>query len=187
MLDLSYLSSIPNLTVIAPKSLADMKKCFEFAIKHKGPVAIRYPRGGDNMELPEISKMALGKWEIVKHGEKTAIIATGKMVQLAVETDEEYNLDAKIINATFIKPVDEKMLEKLVKDNYNIITMEDGVLNGGLYTMVLSKLNELGYTKRVVPFGFKDKFIEQGTPDELYKHNNITKEDIKKVIDEFNN
>ena len=186
MLDLSYLCSIPNMTVIAPKSLADMKKCFEFAIKHKGPVAIRYPRGGDKMELPEISKMTLGKWEVVKHGEKTAIIATGKMVQLAVESDEEYNLNAKIINATFVKPVDEKMLEKLVKDDYNIITIEDGVLNGGLYSMVLSKLNELGYTKRVVPFGFDDKFIEQGTPDELFKNNHITKEDIKKVIDEFN-
>ena len=186
LLDLSYLCSIPNMVVIAPKCLSDMKKCFEFAVKHKGPVAIRYPRGGDSIDLEEISKMTLGKWEVVKHGQKTAIIATGKMVQLAVEADDIYNLDTKVINATFVKPVDEKMLEKLVKDDYNIITMEDGVLNGGLYSMVLAKLNELGYTKKVIPLGFDDKFVEQGTVDELYKDNNITKENIKKIVEELN-
>ena len=186
LLDLSYLCSIPNMVVIAPKCLSDMKKCFEFAVKHKGPVAIRYPRGGDSIDLEEISKMTLGKWEVVKHGQKTAIIATGKMVQLAVEADDIYNLDTKVINATFVKPVDEKMLEKLVKDDYNIITMEDGVLNGGLYSMVLAKLNKLGYTKKVIPLGFDDKFVEQGTIDELYKDNNITKENIKKIVEELN-
>ena len=185
--DLAYLSLIPNMIVMCPKCLGEMKKMFEFAIKQKCAVAIRYPRGGDEIELSPIDKITLGKWEVLSYGEKTAIIATGKMVQEAVKAKEEYNLDVKIINALFVKPVDEKLLKGLVDNNYNILVMEDGIIHGGLYTMVLEKLNELGYSKRVERLGFDDKFIEQGTVPELYAANGITNESIKKIVDELNN
>jgi 1-deoxy-D-xylulose-5-phosphate synthase len=183
--DLSYLCMIPNMTVLVPKCIGDLENCLDFAIKHDGPIAIRYPRGGDDYPLEELTTIKLGTWEEISKGKKNAIIATGKMVGLALKAKEEYNLDAKVINAMFVKPVDTKMLSKLVKEDYNIITMEDGVLNGGLYSMVLSELNKLGYKKEVIPIGFDDKFIEQGSIDELYKANDITIEKIKNIIDKF--
>ncbi len=183
--DLSYLCMIPNMTVLVPKCIGDLENCLDFAIKHNGPIAIRYPRGGDDYPLDELVDIKYGCWEEISKGKKNAIIATGKMVGLALKAKEEYNLDAKVINAMFVKPVDKKMLAKLVKDDYNIVTMEDGLLNGGLYSMVLAELNKLGYKKQVVPIGFDDKYIEQGTISELYKANNITIEEIKKIIDKF--
>ena len=160
--------------------------CLKFAIKQKGPVAIRYPRGGDDLELEQCTKLSLGKWEVLSYGEKTAIIATGKMVQEAIKAKDEYNLDVKIINAIFVKPVDSKMIKGLVDSNYNILVMEDGIIHGGLYSMTLEKLNEYGYTKKVERLGFDDKFIEQGTVPELYKANGMSIEDIKDIVNELN-
>ena len=185
--DLSYLSLMPNMTVMSPKCTAELYPLLKFAIKQKGPVAIRYPRGGDDIELEPITKVTLGKWEVLTYGEKTAIIATGKMVAEAIKAKEEYNLDVKIINATFIKPVDSKLLKGLVDNNYNILVMEDGIIHGGLYSMTLEKLNEYGYNKKVERLGFDDKFIEQGTVPELYKANNMSLEDIKNIVEELNN
>ena len=185
--DLSYLTMLPNMIVMAPKCTSEMKKIMEFAIKQKCAVAVRYPRGGDDIELSPIEKISLGKWEVLSYGEKTAIIATGKMVQEAMKAKEEYNLNVKVINALFVKPVDEKLLTGLVENNYNILVMEDGIVHGGLYSMVLEKLNQLGYSKKVERLGFDDKYIEQGTVPELYAANGITKESIKKIVDELNN
>ena len=92
-----------------------------------------------------------------------------------------------MINALFVKPVDEKLLTGLVENNYNILVMEDGIVHGGLYSMVLEKLNQLGYSKKVERLGFDDKYIEQGTVPELYAANGITKESIKIIVDELNN
>ena len=183
--DLSYLCMMPNMTILSPKCIGDLENCLDFAVNHNGPIAIRYPRGGDDYNLPEIVDMKLGVWEELSDSKKNAIIATGKMVGIALKAKEEYNLDVKVINATFVKPIDKKMISKLAKDNYNIITMEDGILNGGLYTMVLAELNKLGYKKKVVPIGFDDIFVEQGSIDELYKANKITIQEIKKIIDKF--
>jgi 1-deoxy-D-xylulose-5-phosphate synthase len=185
--DLSYLSLMPNMIVICPKCTGELSKCLEFAVKQNCAVAIRYPRGGDDITLNPIEKISLGKWEVLSYGEKTAIIATGKMVQEAIKAKEEYNLNVKIINAIFVKPVDVKMLEGLVKNNYNILVMEDGIIHGGLYSMVLEKLNELGYDKKVERLGFDDKFIEQGDVPKLYSVNGISNESIKKIVDELNN
>ena len=88
--DLSYLSLIPNLVVLSPKSMNDLPKLLEWAISFDKPVAIRYPRGRDEIELPEIKKVEYGKWEILSRGEKVAIIATGKMVQKAYIANKKY-------------------------------------------------------------------------------------------------
>ena len=104
------------------------------------------------------------------------------MLIKAYLTKKEYKLHSMIINACFLKPIDDKMLEFLSKKHYNILIIEDNVLNGGLTSMVSSKLMELNYKGKVMSLGFNDKFIEQGTPEELYKKENITKEEIRKKI-----
>ena len=180
--DLSYLSLMPNMVVTSPKTMKDLPKLLEWATESKKVVAIRYPRGGDEIELPEIKKVMFGKWETLTKGDKVAIIATGKMVQKAYLANEEYKLNAKVINATFIKPLDEKMLDKLIEEKYNVLTIEDNVLNGGLGSQISFYLLNHGFNGKLLSMGFDDKFIEQGTVNELYEQEGLTKEKIKENV-----
>ena len=180
--DISYLSLIPNIVILSPKCKEELKVMMSYAVNENNPVAIRYPRGDDKRSLKPIKNLKKGTWEIVSDGEKTAIIATGKMVELALSAKEKYKLNSRIINASFIKPLDENMLKKLKKENYNILTIEDGILNGGLGSMISRKLEEFNYKGNLVSLGYDDKFIEQGTIDELLEEENITCENIKKII-----
>lgn len=183
--DLSYLTLIPNLTVMSPKNTKEIYKMLKWASKQKLPVAIRYPRGTDEKELSPINKISLGKWEEISGGKNIAIIATGKMVQKAVSAKEKYNLDVKIINALFIKPLDKNYIKKLIEENYNILTIEDNVLNGGLGTLITMELQKNNFNGKIICMGYDDKFIEQGTIDELLEQERITIEEIKKNIEKL--
>ena len=183
--DLSYLSLIPNLTIVSPKSMNDLPKLLEWAVSSKRPVAIRYPRGGDEIELKPIKKIEYGKWEIINKGKDVAIIATGKMVQKAYLANKNNKLNVTVINATFIKPLDEKILLDLIKKKYNIITMEDNVINGGLGSQISMFLAKNEFCGIINPIGFDDKFVEQGTIKELYEQENITEENICKIVAKF--
>ena len=180
--DLSYLSLIPNLIVISPKSINDMDKIFRWAIKQNFPIAIRYPKGMDEISLKPIDKLALAKWEIISNGKDVAIIATGKMVQKAILANNKYKLNIMIINAVFIKPVDKKILKYLINNNYDIITVEDNVIAGGLSSQIQIQLNNFNYERPITIIGYNDKFIEQGSQEELYKQENITLERIKNEV-----
>ena len=181
--DLSYLSLIPNLVIISPKNMKDLPLMLDWSTKQKFPIAIRYPRGNDEIDLPSIKKIVLGKWEIISKGEKIAIIATGKMVQKAISTKNKYKLNIMIINAFFVKPLDKKILKWLIDNNYDIITIEDNVLNGGLGSLINSYLSKNEYKGKIISMGFDDKFIEQGTTEELFNQEHLTIDDIKKNID----
>ena len=183
--DLSYLSLMPNMVITSPKTMKDLPKLLKWAVKSKKIVAIRYPRGGDYIDLKEIKKVELGKWEEINSGEKVAIIATGKMVQKAYLANKEYKLNARIINATFIKPLDEELLNELIKKKYNILTIEDNVLNGGLGSLISFYLIQNGFKGKFKSMGFDDKFIEQGTVEELYNQEGLTIEKIKENVEEL--
>lgn len=180
--DLSYLSLIPNLIVTSPKCVSELEKILKWAIEIKKPVAIRYPRGGDEIEISPVKTIKMGKWEIVEKGEKVAVIATGKMVQKAIMVNKKYDLNIMIINALFIKPLDKTLLKKLVNDGYNILTIEDNVLNGGLSSLIEMELNKINFKGRLKSMGFDDKFIKQGTVSELFQQENITVEEIRKNV-----
>ena len=184
--DLSYLSLIPNLVIISPKTIKELYKILNWAIKQDFPIAIRYPRGTDELSLKPIQKLSLGKWEIVQKGEKIAIIATGKMVQKAIIAKDKYKLNVMIINAIFIKPLDKKLLKWLADNHYDIITIEDNLINGGLASLIEIELNKNNYMQTIKAIGFEDKFIEQGSQEELYLQENITIQRIKKEIDILN-
>ena len=184
--DLSYLSLIPNLVIISPKTIKELYKILNWAIKQDFPIAIRYPRGTDELSLKPIQKLSLGKWEIVQKGEKIAIIATGKMVQKAIIAKDKYKLNVMIINAIFIKPLDKKLLKWLADNHYDIITIEDNLINGGLASLIEIELNKNNYMQTIKTIGFEDKFIEQGSQEELYLQENITIQRIKKEIDILN-
>ena len=182
--DISYLSHMPNMQIIAPKNIEELDVVFDYALNESHPVAIRYPRGKSTLKLKPISKLKKGKWEIIKKGEKVALIASGKMLELAYQISEKYP-DLMLINANFIKPIDKSLLESLSKENYQIITLEDNEISGGLGSNILVYLNSIGYSKNIKIIGYDDKFISQGNIEELLFENNITIESISKIIDEF--
>lgn len=186
--DLSYLSMMPNMNILAPKHLDEVKLMLKWAVNFNGPVAIRYPKGNDfDIPLKPLKEINLGKWEEIDEGENVAIIAVGKMVQhsiLAKEILKEHNINPKIISATFVKPLDDDMLKKLIAEGYNIVTVEDNIKNGGFGSYVSMKLNEMGFDKKIKLLGF-DSFVPQGNTNILYKENKLDPEGIANQILEF--
>lgn len=182
--DLSYLSLIPNMEIIAPKCLDDVEVMLRYAVNANKPVAIRYPRGGDIMEIPPIKECREGKWEVVSEGEKVIILATGKMVQYALKAKEQLSgqVNPVVVNAMFIKPVDKEYLKRIKDSADAILTLEDNSVKGGFGANVLMELNELGYKKTAKIMGIPDKFIDHGSVDELYNEEHIDVQSIKEMI-----
>lgn len=184
--DLSYLSMIPNIHIVAPKCLEEVEILLKWAIDRNAPVAIRYPRGGNIINtLSPITKVEEGKWEIINKGSKVCIIATGKMVQhvmLAKDILYEKGLNPTIINATFIKPIDKKLLENIKKEGYNILTVEDNILHGGLGSVIKDYLSFIDYKGTIRSLGYDDQFIPQGNVEALYKAYKLDCESISKAV-----
>ena len=186
ILDISYLSMMPNMTIVAPKCLGEVEPLLKWAIEKKSPVAIRYPRGGDKLNnLCPIKDIKLGKWEVLNEGKDLAIIACGKTVQFALEALEELkskNINVSLINATFIKPIDVELIKQLINDKFNIITVEDNMKHGGLGTSILECLNENNFKGKMKILAYEDKFIEQSSVDIIYKENLLDKEGIIQTV-----
>lgn len=185
ILDISYLSTMPNMTIVAPKSLKEVEILLRWALNKKTPVAIRYPKGGDKLNnLPVLKEINYGKWEVLNKGENLAIIACGKTVEFAMEALyklKEKNINPTIINATFIKPVDEEQIKYLAENNFNIITVEDNMKQGGLGSSILNLLNNYNYKKTIKILAYEDKFIEQASVDIIYKENFLDSDGIVKT------
>ncbi|MEK6265345.1 MAG: 1-deoxy-D-xylulose-5-phosphate synthase [Clostridium sp.] len=172
--DLSYLSHIPNMTIMAPKCISELKSMLTFAVRQEYPIAIRYPRGGDTpkVKMNCIENIERGKWEKLFEGGKIAFIATGKMVQNAILVREKLiklGVEVTVINACFIKPIDKKLILALVDKKYSIVTIEDNLIHGGLGSLVLEYVSTLEGKTKVINLGFKDEFITHGVVDTLYK------------------
>ncbi|WP_160678704.1 1-deoxy-D-xylulose-5-phosphate synthase [Clostridium sp. C8-1-8] len=187
--DISYLSHIPNLTIVAPKMLEEVKPILTWALKQNEPIAIRYPRGGDqkDIDLKPIDNIKKGKWDQLRDGEEVVVIATGKMVQHAEEAiklvEDKYSVG--LINATFIKPIDKAILDKVASNYKNVITIEDNVLNGGLGREILSYLNNTGFNGKIINMGYEDSFITHGDLATLYKLNKLDTDSIRDKIVEI--
>lgn len=183
--DISYLSMIPNLTILAPKTVLEIEPMLKYALSLKKPVAIRYPRGGNKLDLEPIKEIQEGKWEVISKGEKLAMIATGKMVEEAMLVKEklkEEKINPMIINAVSIKPLDTLLLKRLSRNKYNIVVMEDNVENGGFGTLVESAMRKIKYRGKILTIAHKDKFIEHGSVDELMKAEKMDTDAVVKRI-----
>lgn len=186
--DLSYLSHIPNMTIMSPKCVDELKFMLDFALNENYPIAIRYPRGGDNenIHLSPIRNFTKGKWEVLQEMKgKVAMVATGKMVQNAVLVREKLlqnNIESTVINACFIKPLDKNLIRELIEKEYIIVTIEDNVISGGLGSNILQYVNSISKDTKVVNLGFNDKFITHGSVDTLYKIYDLDAEGIYNTI-----
>lgn len=184
--DLSYLSAIPNMTILAPKHLEELPLMLKWALNQNRPIAIRYPRGTDCVEdIRPLSGIKYGKWEKMINGDKIAIIAVGKMIQhavIAAKTLNKQGINPTIIGATFVKPIDIEMLKELTKDGYNIITIEDNSICGGFGSYVLMELSKLNFKGKFKALGYSDKFIPHGDIDLLYKDAGLDSKSIEKSV-----
>jgi len=172
--DLSFLSHMPNITIMSPKDILELRIMLRWSLLQNEPIAIRYPRGGDEIQaqLPPIDNLKKGKWQVISKEGKIVIFATGKMVQRAVFVRDklgDMGIKISIVNACFIKPIDKELINEFVLKEYSIVTLEDNVLHGGLGSMVLEHINETNRKVKILTLGFKDGFIEQGKVDILYK------------------
>ena len=184
LFDLAFLSQIPNFVIMAPKNFEELEKMLEYAINLNKPVAIRYPRGGEgNIKFNKSENINIGKAEIIKKGKDLSIVAIGKMVERAVEVSkllEEENIDVEIINARFLKPLDKETILKSVEKTKNVITIEDGIIKGGLGTAVIETINNSNIKDvKVKAFGYDDVFVKHGTIEEIENQYNMN---IEKMI-----
>ncbi len=171
--DISFLSHIPNLTIIAPKNKWELKMMLKFAVEYNGPIAIRYPRGIASESLNEYRQdIVYGKSEIIQEGKEIAILAIGDMVQTAMEAIKILNkngLNPMLVNARFIQPIDINLLKDISNFKY-IFTLENNICTGGFGSKILEKLSEYEITNiKVNTLGFPNKFIEQGSCEQLFK------------------
>ena len=190
--DLSYLRMIPNFTVMAPKDEEELRRMLITALEYRdGPTAIRYPRGGA-MGVPfssDITTIPIGTWELLREGTKAAILAVGAMVPEAVKAADllsEQGISAAVVNARFIRPMDEKMLCDLAKHVPLIVTVEENVPKGGFGSGVVEILTQqLGSAMpRVRIIALPDRFIEHGSQKELRKRCGLNAESIATSVAE---
>ncbi len=171
--DLSYLRSLPNMVVMAPKDENELCKMLRTAVDHDGPIAIRYPRGTAEGVAPENNHtpIPIGKGDVLKHGEDLVIFAIGRTVNDALSAHavlKEHDISATVVNCRFVKPLDMDLIGSLSKKIPRLITVEENVRQGGFGSAVLECLSDLGITgfqlKRI---GIADTFVEHGSQDIL--------------------
>lgn len=169
--DLSYLTMIPNMTVMAPKNAWELSKMLELSAYMAGPCAIRYPRGGAYQGLEEFqSPVQYGKSEILYRGEKTAILSVGSMTEVCEQVYREMKAKGEnptFVNARFVKPLDTGLLDELAKDHSLFVTVEENVKSGGFGEHVAAYMEACHPETRVLPIAIWNRFVEHGEVDSL--------------------
>ena len=187
--DLSYLSSIPNMNVFVPKNARELKMAVEFASDFDAPLAIRYPRGEAYTGLSDFAEpIAYGKSEIIYKEKDIAIICAGPVIETGNKLRDYFKNSGRnvsLINARFVKPVDEACIKELSADHRFFITIEENVLNGGFGMAVLNCVNQNNLGVKVLPVALPDAFIEQGTQDEQRAVCKIDTDSCIQKIEEF--
>jgi 1-deoxy-D-xylulose-5-phosphate synthase len=185
--DLSFLSSIPNMTVIAPKNGWELRAALRFALEdYYGPVAIRYPRDAAYTGLSDkVQPFELGRSEVISRGRDICIIAVGNMVPTAVTLASrlsEYNLEPTLVNARFIKPLDCEMVREMASSHRLLVTMEENVLRGGYGMAVCQLLEDEGLKITCLNIALPDDYIEHGNVDILRHEAGIDAETVFEEI-----
>ncbi len=174
--DLSYLSHIPNMTILTPKNKYELEKMLEFAVDFDGPISIRYPRGNVSYVLEDMKNpIEHGKSEVVYKGKDIGIISVGTMMDTSLKVYdklEEAGYNPTLINARFIKPFDQSII-RLLKNYKYVCVIEDNMKIGGAGSLILIKLMENNYKGKFRIFGYEDSFVKQGSVSELYKLNKL--------------
>ena len=183
--DIAFLRHLPNLVIMMPKDENEGQHMVHTALTYEeGPIAMRYARGnGLGVELDsELKNIPIGTWDVLKEGSDTTILTFGTTISMTMDAAaelEKQGISVKVVNARFIKPLDEKMLHEIFQTNKPVITVEEAVLQGGFGSAVLEFASEHGYyDTRVERMGIPDRFIEHGSVTKLLEEIGLTKEEI---------
>ncbi|MBE5928589.1 MAG: 1-deoxy-D-xylulose-5-phosphate synthase [Lachnospiraceae bacterium] len=185
--DISYLTSIPNLTVMAPKNDWELEAMLEYALNEcDGPVAIRYPRGDAYTGLSEYCQDIDGlKAEVIHEGKHIAMLAYGSMVERA---EKAYNtlisegINVTLVNMRYAKPIDYAMVDKMCKEHEYVITLEENVMSGGLSEHIAAYISWKNLSCKCISVCLPDEYIEHGSCDILYKKYGIDAETITERV-----
>ena len=187
--DISYLSMMPGMTVMAPKNDWELKEMLRFAVKADGPVAIRYPRGNAYQGLQEYqTAVEMGKSEVLHSGCKVAVLALGSMVEICADVCcelQKAGIDPTFVNVRFVKPLDTALLDLLARNHSLVVTVEENVQNGGFGQHVCGYMEEHHPAVQVLPVAIPDRFVPHGGVDSLRAQlglsANAIAEKIKKI------
>ena len=170
--DISYLRAVPNFTVMAPKDEAELQQMMVTCLQHDGPTALRIPRGsGEGALLMEEGweALSIGRGELLREGNDLVIVAYGSMVAPAMETAallKAAGLSAAVINARFVRPLDQALIHPLARRVSRVVTMEEGTLSGGFGAAVLESLNDHDINVPVLRIGIPDQLVDHATPQQ---------------------
>jgi 1-deoxy-D-xylulose-5-phosphate synthase len=189
LLDIAYLRGYPNIVLMAPKDEAEMRDMLFTAIEHPGPAALRYPRGsGVGLDISGAPKLIeIGKAEVLRKGRDVAVVGYGTMANAALAAAELLDRDgvnATVINARFVKPLDEDAILSLTQHHGLIVTAEDAYLAGGFGSAVLELLerHQLSDQVRVVRLGVPDEIVPHGDPQKLLSGYGLDPEGIRNAV-----
>ena len=186
--DLSYLSMMPNMTVLAPKNDRELEEMLAFAVSFDGPIAIRYPRGSAHQGLQEYqAPVEYGRSEIIRKGKKIAVLGVGSMIPSCMEIckglkDDGY--DPTFVNARFVKPLDVDLLDELAKDHSLFVTVEENVKSGGYGEHVSAYMEACHPEIRVLSAAVWDRFVPLGNVESLRSRIGLGVEDIRQAIED---
>ena len=190
--DLAYLRSIPNLTIASPYDEHELRKLMYTAqLKDQGPFAIRYPRGRGhltNWQCP-LEEIPVGKGRLLKSGKDIAVLSLGPIghatAQAIAEAEAKSGKSIAHYDLRFLKPLDEEMLDEIGKKFTKVVTVEDGVLNGGMGSAILEFMSDHGYSPTIRRVGIPDKFIQHGSLKELHQLCGLDSNSIEELLLSF--
>ncbi|MEO3944403.1 1-deoxy-D-xylulose-5-phosphate synthase [Gorillibacterium sp. CAU 1737] len=189
--DIAFLRNLPNMVLMMPKDENELRRMMVTAQQYDaGPIAYRYPRVNGTGVKPEeiIEPIPIGTWETVREGERIAVLAVGPMVQLAEEAADllrPLGISLHIVNARFIKPLDEEMLLRLAKGRYQILTLEEGARLGGFGSAVQEFYADHGLTLSIKCMGVPDYFVEHGSIKEQRQEVGLTAENVAAQVQQM--
>ena len=182
--DLSFLTMIPNMTVISPKNRWEMADMLRFAVDFRHPIAVRYPRGAAYEGMRQFrAPIEYGKSEVLYEEEDIAVIFVGHMAELADSVRrslKETGYSCSLINARFVKPLDTELLEELAKDHFLFVTIEENVLTGGFGEQVMDYVSRAALDVYVRNIGIPDEYVEHGNVEVLRKETGLDRETVVK-------
>ncbi|MBB4014575.1 1-deoxy-D-xylulose-5-phosphate synthase [Niveibacterium umoris] len=176
--DLSFLTCIPNMVVMAPADEDECRKMLTTAFRHDGPTAVRYPRGSGTGVIPDaaLTPLPIGKAEIRRNGTRVALLAFGTLLSSALKVGDA--LDATVVNMRFIKPLDLETLRAVAESHELIVTLEENAVIGGAGSEVARGLEELDIARPMLRLGLPDRFIDHGDQGQLMKEIALTADQI---------
>ncbi|PSL41128.1 1-deoxy-D-xylulose-5-phosphate synthase [Planomicrobium soli] len=187
--DIAFLRHMPNMVIMMPKDENEGQHMVKTAIAYNdGPIALRYPRG-NGLGVPmdsELQVLPIGSWEVLKEGTDTVILTFGTTIPMALKAAEqlqEQGINAEVVNARFIKPMDSAMLHEIFSRNIPVVTIEEAVLQGGFGSAVMEFAQEAGYQEAVIDrLGIPDEFIEHGDVGELMDEIHLNSDEVVKRV-----